>query len=104
MSGSNGIRMGGCNALVTNRERTSSVAESEAADVWARTIEGSALLARLLAHAATMSLTAWCNSSAVRWIFSRLSRSVRDTACSTAFGSAAIPVRLQTGAGFTCSP
>jgi hypothetical protein len=40
----------------------------------------------------------------VRWIFSRLSRSVRDTACSTAFASAAIPVRLQTGAGRACSP
>src|SRR5579864_3184064 len=95
MSGSNGMRMAGCKAFVTNLASTSSVAESEAAEVWARSIEGNALLARLLAHADTMSLTAWCSSSAVRWIFSRLSRSVRDTACSTAFGSAAIPVRLQ---------
>ena len=59
-------RMPGCNALVTNRERTSSVAASDAAGVWARSIEGNALLARLLAHADTMSLTAWCNSSVVR--------------------------------------
>ena len=44
ISGSNGMRMAGCSAPVTNRERTSSVADSEAADVWARTIEGSALL------------------------------------------------------------
>ena len=66
VSCSNGIRMAGCNAPVTNRERTSSVAASEAADVWARIIEGNALLARLLAQADTISLTAWCNSSAVR--------------------------------------
>jgi len=50
-------------------------------------------IARAAARARShMSLTAWCNSSAVRWIFSRLSRSVRETTCSTAFGSAAIPV------------
>jgi hypothetical protein len=42
------------------------VAASEAAELWARIIEGSALLARLLAHAATMSLTAWCGSFVVR--------------------------------------
>src|SRR6266700_7781287 len=59
-----------------------------------RIMGGSALLGRLLAQADAMSLTAWCSSSAVRWIFSRLSRSVRDTACSTPFGSAAIPRRL----------
>jgi hypothetical protein len=58
ISGSNGIRMAGCKAPVTNRERTSSVAAREAAEVWARNIGGSALLARLLAHAATMSFTA----------------------------------------------
>src|SRR6185437_3041271 len=46
-----GICTGGCNALVTSRERTSSVAESEAAHVCARTIGGSALPARLLAQA-----------------------------------------------------
>jgi hypothetical protein len=66
VSGSNGMRMAGCNAPVTNRDRTSSVAAREAAEVWARIIEGNALLARLLAQADTMSLTAWCNSSAVR--------------------------------------
>jgi hypothetical protein len=81
-----------CNAPVTNRESTSSVADSDAAEVCARSIEGSALLARLLAQAATISFTAWCNSSALRWIFSRLSRSVRETACSTPFGSPGIPV------------
>src|SRR4029077_18433452 len=59
VSVSNGIRMAGGSALVTNRERTSSVSESDAAEVCARSIAGNALLARLLAHAATMSLTAW---------------------------------------------
>jgi hypothetical protein len=57
-----GICTGGCSALVTSRERTSSVAESEAADVCARTIGGNALPARLLAQAELKSLTAWCNS------------------------------------------
>jgi len=38
----------------------------EAAAVCARSIEGSALLGLLLAHAATISETAWCNSSVVR--------------------------------------
>ena len=66
VSVSNGIRMAGCSELVTNRERTSRVAESDAAEVCARSIAGSALLARLLAQAATISLTAWCNSSAFR--------------------------------------
>ena len=72
-----GTRMGGasisnaergavCSAPVTNRDKTSSVADSEAAEVCARSIEGSALLARLLPHAATRSLIAWCSSSAVR--------------------------------------
>jgi hypothetical protein len=65
-SGSNADREPICNAPVTNRDKTSSVAESDAADVCARSIEGSALLARLLAQAATRSLTAWCSSSAVR--------------------------------------
>lgn len=57
-SGSNAERGADCSAPVTNRDKTSSVAESEAAEVCARSIEGRALLARLLAHAATMSFTA----------------------------------------------
>jgi hypothetical protein len=58
ISCSNGEREEGCNAAVTNRERTSSAAESDAAAACARTIGGSALVARLLAHADTRSLIA----------------------------------------------
>jgi hypothetical protein len=65
-SGSNAERMAGCNAVVTNLESTSSVAAKDAAVVWARSIEGKALLARLLAHADTISFTASCSSSAFR--------------------------------------
>jgi len=58
ISSSNGEREEGCSALVTNRVRVSSAAERDAADVCARTIGGSALVARLLAHADTKSLIA----------------------------------------------
>ncbi len=88
---SRGDRCPGCTAIVTNRDNTSSAADSDAAEVCARNIAGSAFVGLLLAHAATMSPTAWCSSSAFRWIRSRFSRKARDTACSTAFGSCAIP-------------
>jgi len=88
---SRGNRCPGCTAIVTNRDNTSSAADSDAAEVCARNIDGSAFVGLVLAHAATMSPTAWCSSSAFRWIRSRFSRKARDTACSTAFGSCAIP-------------
>ena len=50
----------------TKRDITSRAAEMDAAAVCARSIEGSALLGLLLAHAATISETAWCSSSVVR--------------------------------------
>jgi hypothetical protein len=65
-SASNGALPAACSDPVTNRESTSSVAESAAAEVCARSIDGNALLARLLAQADTKSLTAWCSSLALR--------------------------------------
>jgi len=58
ISSSNGERKVDCSEVVTNRVNASSAAERDAADVCARTIGGSALAARLLAHADTKSLIA----------------------------------------------
>ena len=55
-----------CTDEDTKRDITSRAAEIDAAAVCARSIEGSALLGLLLAHAATISETAWCSSSVVR--------------------------------------
>jgi hypothetical protein len=55
-----------CTAEETKRDITSKAAEMEAAAVWARSMEGNALVGLLLAHAATTSETAWCSSSVVR--------------------------------------
>jgi len=58
ISSSNGERKDDCSEVVQNRVKASSAAERDAADVCARTIGGSALAARLLAHADTKSLIA----------------------------------------------
>ena len=47
-----------CTEEETKRDITSKAAEMEAAAVWARSIEGRALVGLLLAHAATTSETA----------------------------------------------
>jgi len=83
---SKGERWAGCSAMVTNLDRTSREAFSDAAAVCARRSGGSALVGRLLAQAETTSLTAWCISSADRCKRSRLSRSARAMACSTGVG------------------
>jgi len=95
ISASNGERGPGCRVTATNRDKTSRVAVSAAAEVWARNIGGNALTGLLLPHAATTSAMAWCSSSDVRWMRSRLSRKARETACSMALGvldSGGIPV------------
>src|SRR6266704_2644908 len=89
---SSGERGPTCRDTVTNLERTSSAALREAAEVCARSKGGSALVGLLLAQAETTSLTAWCSSSEARWMRSRLSRSARAMACSTALGSCDIPI------------
>src|SRR6266852_4362235 len=89
---SSGERGPVCMETVTNRERTSREALREAAEVCARRRKGSALVGLLLAHAETTSLTAWCSSSEARWMRSRLSRSARAMACSTALGSCDISI------------
>src|ERR1700742_873084 len=86
ISASNGDRGPGCSETATNLESTSNAAESDAAEVCARSIGGSALAGLLLPQAATTSATAWCSSSEVRWMRSRLSRSARETNCSMADG------------------
>ena len=55
-----------CTAEETKRDITSKAAEIEAAAVWARSMEGNALVGLLLAQAATISETAWWSSSVVR--------------------------------------
>ena len=89
---SRGLRGPGWRDKATKRERTSSAADSEAAKVCARNSGGKAFVGLLLEQAATTSLMACCSSTPERWIPSRLSRSARATACSTAFGSDGIPV------------
>src|SRR6266571_1949865 len=89
---SSGERGPTCRDTVTNLERTSSAALREAAEVCARSKGGSALVGLLLAQAETTSLTAWCSSSEARWMRSRLSRSARAMACSTALGSCDISI------------
>jgi len=44
--------------MAMKRDKTSNEAESEAAEVWARSMGGSALVGRVLEQAATTSLTA----------------------------------------------
>jgi hypothetical protein len=58
ISASNGERGLPCTDEETKRDITSRAAEMDAAAVWARSMEGSALVGRLLAHAATTSDTA----------------------------------------------
>lgn len=89
---SSGLRGPGCRDKATKRERTSSAADSDAAKVCARNSGGRAFVGLLLEQAAMTSLMACCSSTPERWIPSRLSRSARATACSTAFGSGGIPV------------
>src|SRR6266705_2456648 len=89
---SSGERGPTCRDTVTNLERTSSAALREAAEVCPRSKGGSALVGLLLAQAETTSLTAWCSSSEARWMRSRLSRSARAMACSTALGSCDISI------------
>src|SRR5262249_13584020 len=87
ISASNGDRDPGCSVTATNLVRTSNAAHSEAAEVCARSIGGRAFVGFALLHAATTSATAWCNSSELRWIRSRLSRKAGETTCSTALGA-----------------
>src|SRR5205823_8336975 len=91
-SATKGERAPGFKVMAIKRERTSRAADSEAALVCARSSGGSALVGLLLLQAATTSATAWCNSSELRCMRSRLSRSARTTACSTAFGSLDITI------------
>lgn len=84
---SNRLRGPGCKAMAMNRESTSSEADSDAAMDCARSIGGKALVGLLLEQAATTSFTAWVKSSLLLCRRSRLSRSARATACSTALGS-----------------
>src|ERR1700733_1659551 len=58
ISASNGDLGPGCSETATNLVRTSSAAESDAAEVCARSIGGSALAGLLLPQAATTSATA----------------------------------------------
>ena len=87
ISASSGERAPGCSETAMNRDNTSSAAVSDAALVCARNSGDSALVGLLLLQAATTSATAWCNSSELRCMRSRLSRSARTTACSTALAS-----------------
>jgi hypothetical protein len=59
ISASKGERGLPCTAEETKRDMTSRAAEIEAAAVCARSMEGSALVGRLLAQAETTSETAW---------------------------------------------
>jgi len=83
-----------CSEVVTNRVKASSTAERDAADVCARTIGGSALAARLLAHADTKSLIA-CAVPRTSLDSSQVVTQRPRYACSTAFGSAAIACLLR---------
>ena len=58
ISASNGDRGPGCNDTATNRDNTSKEAESDAAEVWARSIGAKALIGLVLPHAATTSAIA----------------------------------------------
>jgi hypothetical protein len=58
ISASKGDRGPGCSETATNLVRTSSAAESDAAEVCARSIGGNALAGLLLPQAATTSATA----------------------------------------------
>ena len=92
ISASSGDRAPGCKATAINRERTSRAAVSDAALVCARSNGESAFVGLLLLQADTTSATAWCNSSELRCRRSRLSRSARTTACSTALASLDITI------------
>src|SRR5712691_13061057 len=73
-----------------NRDKTSSVADSDAAAVCARRIGGKALEGLVLEQAETRSLIACCNSLVVRCTRSRFSRSARVATCSIGLDSCAI--------------
>ena len=63
---SSGDRCPGCIDIATNRDNTSSAAESDAAEVCALNMDGSAFVGFELAHADTISPTASCSSLAFR--------------------------------------
>jgi hypothetical protein len=58
ISASNGERGPGCKDTATNRDKTSKEAESDAAEVWARSIGANELTGLVLPHAATTSAMA----------------------------------------------
>src|SRR5208282_5806275 len=92
MLSSRGLRGPDCSAMAMKRDSTSMEAVRAAAAVWARSIGGRALVGRLLEQAATTSPIACVSSSLVRLMRSRLSRTARATACSTALGSGAMAI------------
>jgi hypothetical protein len=59
ISASKGVRGPACNDTATNRDNTSNPAESEAAEVWARSIGPKLLTGLVLPDAATRSAMAW---------------------------------------------